>query len=152
MLLSTGDVFVTAALLGLTARDARRFAVCVLAVLAATVRWGSPSLASVAGAQAVLGPAVAVGPVLAAVSAGLAAVAVLLVAPRGWRAVPFGLAAALVAAGPAATGWVEAAVRAPAALAGVLLALLVGRAPAESQRILVALVVAGAAVVAAAVA
>ena len=71
----------------------------VLAASATLVRWGRSSLDAVTGAQAVLGPAVAVGPVLYAASSWSAAAAVLAAAPPGWRAVPFGLLAGLLASG-----------------------------------------------------
>jgi hypothetical protein len=72
-----------------------------------------------------LGPALAVGPVAAAVSAGAAAVALLCVATPGPSAVPFGVAAAVVVAGPAATSPTRFAIRVVAAIAGALLALVV---------------------------
>ena len=97
------------------AADALAGTVAVLAVLAALARFGTTSLAGLAGAQAVLGPAVLVDPAVSAVASALAALAVVAVAPplrRGlWRGLPFGLLAGLLAVGPSASGAGDALVR-----------------------------------------
>jgi hypothetical protein len=70
-------------------------------------RWGSTSLDALAGAQAVLGPAGGVGPTAAAAGAWLGALALVLALgrrPDPVRALPAGLAAAAVLAGPAPGG------------------------------------------------
>ena len=101
----------------------------MIAVLGALARFGTTSLAGLAGAQAVLGPAVAVGPVLGAAATGLAALAVVAAAPRDWRGPAFGLLAGVLAMGPAATGWADALLRVTGALAGVGLVLAARRLP-----------------------
>jgi hypothetical protein len=99
---ATGDVLLLGVLLGLAALDAVVGAGAVLVGLAALGRWGSTSLAAVAGAQAVLGPAGWTGSATAVLSSWSGALALLLLAPP--RLVPvlaFGLAAAELVAGPA---------------------------------------------------
>src|SRR5437764_13550503 len=54
---SSGDVLVMAALLGTVTGDAIAFAAVLLASLSVLARWGTGSLAAVAGGQAVLGAA-----------------------------------------------------------------------------------------------
>ena len=115
---STGDAFLLAVLLGVAAADVVAGAAAIGVALALLARWGSSSLAAVAGAQAVLGPAVALGPVVSGASVWLATLALVVVAPAGWRAVLFGATAGLVACGPAATSWANAGWR--------LLGLVVG--------------------------
>lgn len=95
--LSRGDVLVLAALLALLAWRPLALAALVPALVAGGWRWGSTSLEAISGAQAVLGPAGTVGPTAAAVSAWLAAVAVVLVTPDlrahvdgGWWGRPAG--------------------------------------------------------------
>lgn len=100
---STGDAFLLAVLLGVVAGDVVAGAAAAGVALALLARWGSSSLAAVAGAQAVLGPAVVLGPPVSAASVWLATLALVVVAPVGWRAVLFGATAGLVACGPAAT-------------------------------------------------
>lgn len=75
-------------------------------------RWGAGDLGALTGAQSVLGPAVAVGPTSGAVSAGLAAAAIVLATPlqrpslrADWPEVSLtagacGAAGALVGCGP----------------------------------------------------
>ena len=73
----------------------------LVATVAVTVRWGGPSLAAVAGGQAVLGPAITLGSTAAALSAGLAAAALVLVAPRTPAlALAMGVVAGSLAVGP----------------------------------------------------
>ena len=101
---ATGDVLLLALLLGLAAANRWALAAAVGAGLSVLTRWGTTSLAALAGAQHVLGPAVTVGPPRAAVASGLAAAA-LVVAPGAPGSAPaFAAAAALLVAGPAVTG------------------------------------------------
>ena len=128
---STGDALLLGVLLGVAAGRVAAGVAAVLALGSVLLRWGSPSLEALAGAQAVLGPAGTVGTTAAAASAWCAAAALVLAAPRleqqlPWRvgaAVPFGVAAAavVVGAGPGGrlglriAGSVAAAVLAAAA-------------------------------------
>jgi len=114
---SRGDVLVLALLLGLAAAQLESGVATVLAGVAVLLRWGTTSLGALAGAQAVLGAAGLTGPTPAAMSSWLSAVAIVgAAAPfqtharptddqsRGrallvLAALPFGLAAAAVAAG-----------------------------------------------------
>ena len=100
-LTSTGDAILLAVLVTVAAADALLAGPAVAAAAAVGVRWGSTALPSLAGAQAVLGPAVAVGPAVAAASSLCAGVALIVAAPAGWAALPWGLFGGLVAAGPA---------------------------------------------------
>lgn len=128
---STGSAVVAALLLGAATGSRRVGAAAVLAVLATSVRFRTAALDDLAGIQSVLGGAIEVGPATASASAWLAAVAVLLAtaalpdppAPvlRWAPALPAGLLAAALAAGP---GPSELLVRAATSLAGVGLALL----------------------------
>ena len=127
LLSSSGHVVVVGVLLGVVALDATAGVSSIVAGLGAALRWGTGSLQVAAGAQAVLGPAVVVGPELAAAGAGAGGLALLLACPGGWAAVPFGLAAGMVAAGPAATSGPDAALRVVAALAAVGAGWLSGR-------------------------
>lgn len=98
----------------------------VLAVLAGLARFGTTTLPALAGAQAVLGPAVLVAPAPGALASGLAGLALVGVAPsawRDWRGWPFGLLAGLVVVGPAASSAADGLVRVVGALAGVGLVL-----------------------------
>ncbi|MCU1484050.1 MAG: hypothetical protein JWN67_796 [Actinomycetia bacterium] len=99
----------------------------VLAFLAACWRWGSGWLVAVVGAQAVLGPAGAVGPPSAALSSWLAAVALVVAVPGASlvAALAVGASAALVVAGPAGLDGAGTRLAATAALG--LLAFGVGR-------------------------
>ena len=126
-------MFAVALLLSLLARRPAPTAVAFLVAGTVLVRWGSSSLAALAGAQAVFGPAAGVGTGPEAASAGLAAAALLVAAPGALEvtapagapgstarapvgarpptglavaaaAVPFGVVAAAVAAGPAYAG------------------------------------------------
>lgn len=127
LLTSSGHVLVVGVLLGVVALDATAGLVSVVAGLGAALRWGTGSLRVAAGAQAVLGPAVVVGPELAAAGAGAGGIALVLAAPAGWAAVPFGLAAGLLAAGPAAATGPDAAVRFGAGVLGIAAAWTAGR-------------------------
>lgn len=141
---STGDLLVVAALVGV-ALGAWAGAAFAGAGVAAVVRFGTSDLGALAGDQAVLGPAVTVEPAGGAASSGVAAAAVLLAAGAAgarpdrsrWAAVVAGgLGAGVVACGPSAVTAVDAGLRAGAAAAGLLLALLLtwrplgGRVPA----------------------
>lgn len=97
-----GHLLVLGALLALVATT-RAGAVAALAAAAAVlVRWRGPSLDAVAGAQAVLGPAVALGVGAAAMSSALAALSIVLLAPRQLPLVlALGIVAGAVAVGPA---------------------------------------------------
>lgn len=111
----------------------------LLAAAAVVVRWRTPSLELLAGAQAVLGPAGWVGPAPAAAAAWCAAAAFVLgagpVGGRGGelapvpvgtaRAVAAGLAATAVVAGPGPTEGVW--LRVAAAVGAVGLAWVAGR-------------------------
>lgn len=118
---TTGDALLACVLIGLAVGDAVVGGVAAAAVLGTLARFGSTSLAGVAGAQAVLGPAVLVGPVAGAVGSGLLALACVAAAPRRewWSAVPLGLLAGVVAFGPSAVSWPDAVVRLGGAAVGV---------------------------------
>jgi len=124
---STGDVVLLAVLLGLATGDLVVATAVVAACLSVAFRWGSTSLDAIAGAQAVLGPAGAVGSGPEAISAWCAAAVLVLAAPRGWRAPAFGLAAALFVAGPAAADGAALALRLGAGVAAAGLAVAAGR-------------------------
>jgi hypothetical protein len=152
---SSGDAILLAVLLGLASVDLAVAGVGALVALGVLARWGTTSLASLAGIQAVLGPAGVRGDLLAVGSSWAAAVALLVTAAalRGrTTGVLLGLTAALVVAGPAAAGGpAAAAVRMGAALAGGLLgAAVAGRLPRLA--LAPALVLAGAGALAAVVA
>jgi hypothetical protein len=119
LLTSTGDGLLAAVLLGLAALDALAGTVAVAAVLGGLARFGTTSLSGLAGAQAVLGPAVSVAPSVGAVASGLAAVALVLAAPVSWKGWLFGLFAGLVALGPAASSLGDGLVRLVGAVVGV---------------------------------
>lgn len=117
-----------ALLLGLGAGSAASAFAAVTALGAATVRWGSPSLRALAGAQAVLGPAGWTGSVAAVASAWLAAIALVAAArptrdssvPRSLLAVaPFAAASAAVVVGPAVGGAVALRVAGTAVAVGL---------------------------------
>lgn len=103
------------------------------------MRWGSPSLAAVAGGQAVLGPAIVVGSLASAASAWLAAAAIVVATPRlrddgglGWAdrlgvAAVAGIAAGAVAAGPTLVD--EPVVRIAGVVVATGAALLAARLP-----------------------
>ena len=125
-------VFVGAATLPAAAAGA-------LAVAAAGLRWSTTSLAAVAGAQSVLGPAVAVGSLAEAGSAVLAAVGLLVATsvPRRrpvavFAAVVLGLVAATVAVAPTANDGV--APRAAALAVGAMAGLVAASLPASRWR------------------
>jgi hypothetical protein len=133
---STGDLVLLSVLLGLAALDLTAGAVAGLASAAVLARWGTSSLPALAGAQAVLGPAAIAGSGLEAAVSIAAAGALVLAAPLGLAAVPFGLTAAAVVAGPSLTTAGHAGLRAAAAVAAIGVAMLASRLlPAGPRRI-----------------
>jgi hypothetical protein len=99
---STGHLLVLGLLVAVVAGTRARGVAVLLAVTAALVRWGGPSLSAVGGDQAVLGAAVTIGSTAAAASCALAALAVVLTAPRDVPlVVAVGVVAGFLAAGPA---------------------------------------------------
>ena len=141
---SSGDVLLLGVLLGLAAADLAVGATGVMVGLAVVGRWGTSSLAALAGGQAVVGAAGVTGPALLAASAWCGAAALLLVAPRRPVAtVAFGLAAADVVAGPAAlSSGGQLAIRVAASLVAVLLAFFTADAVPPRLGRVAALVVA----------
>lgn len=124
--LATGDVLLLA--LGLAAVTGTRAAIGpVLVCLSIGVRAGSVSLAAASGAQAVLGPAGVAGPSLHVVAAWLGSAALVLAARPGPAAIPLGLTAGWVVAGPEVATPRDLAVRAGGALIGVAVAALAAR-------------------------
>lgn len=125
---SAGDAFVAAALVGV-GLGAWPGAAVGLAAAATVARWGTADLGIVAGDQAVLGPAVATGPTLAAVSSGLAGAAVLLACSRRWGigVLVAGAGGAVLAFGPATTSLADTVTRLGAAAGGLAVALLLTR-------------------------
>jgi hypothetical protein len=114
---SRGDVVVLALLLAFGAGRRASGLAAAAALGAALVRWGSPALGAIAGAQAVVGPAGWTGSTAAVASAWLAALALVFAAVPFERVpttvvivsvAPFAIAAADVVVGPApggAIGW-----------------------------------------------
>lgn len=120
-LTSTGDALLLAVLLGVAAAEVEIGVAGVLAALSVIGRWGTSSLAAMAGGQAVVGPAGSTGPFPLLASAWLAGAALVVAAPRGALfALAFGLSAAGIVAGPAFGGAVL--VRAGASVLAVLAA------------------------------
>jgi hypothetical protein len=110
---SRGDVVVLALLLGFGAGRRWSALASALALAAAFVRWGSPALGAIAGAQAVLGPAGWTGSSAAVASAWLGAGALVLASVpldstskiiTALSVAPFAIAAADLVVGPAAGG------------------------------------------------
>ena len=131
---SRGDVVVLAVLLGLGVRRRSSGLAAAASLAAAMVRWGSPSLRAIAGAQAVLGPAGWTGSTAAVASAWLAAIALVGAARPVARttlrltaaaAAPFAVAAADVVAGPSAGG--ALGLRIAASAAALVLAVIAAR-------------------------
>jgi hypothetical protein len=123
---STGDVLAVGVALGLLAADAVTGSTAVLAGLATVARWSSSSVGALAGAQAVVGAAGWTGPWPSVLSSWVAALALVLVCPRGrGAAVAFGVVAAALVAGPAVGGSLGSlAVRVGASAVGVAAAAL----------------------------
>ena len=124
---SIGDGVVVALLLMLAAADVAPGVVASLAAAATVLRFGSSSLEALAGAQAVLGPGGVVGPTRAAASTWLAASALVLGAPGGLQAIPFGVAAGALVCGPAPRTPPDLLLRGGAAVLGAGLAWMAGR-------------------------
>jgi hypothetical protein len=131
---TTGHLLVLGALVALVAMTRWGAAAALLACTAVLVRWESPTLSAVGGAQAVLGPAIDVGSTGAAASAGLAALAVVLLAPpvrtRTWDllvAACLGVVAGTFVAGP--TVPTDVAVRVVAAVVATAIAVGASRLP-----------------------
>jgi hypothetical protein len=124
---SIGDGAVVVLLLALAAADVAPVVVALLVAVTTVLRFGSSSLDAVAGAQAVLGAGGVVGPARAAAATWLAAGALVLAAPGGVQAVPFGVAAGALVAGPAPRTPADLLVRAGGALVGGAVAWMAGR-------------------------
>lgn len=142
----SGDALAAGVLLGLAAADVTAGAMGVLVGIAIVGRWGSTSLAALAGGQAVVGAAGWSGPVGMVVSSWTGAVAIVAACPRrrpastatsqGSSAVAVagtlacGIFAAALVAGPAVGGETGpvVALRIGASAAGVVAAMLVVRA------------------------
>lgn len=122
-----GDLLLLGALLAVALADHRSSVAALLAVTAVSLRWGTTSFETITGAAVALGPALRVGPPLAAAALGLAAVALLL---SGLGAPLLVRLAAGVAAGAVALGPVGAPRLAPV-LVG-LVAIVVGAGLAAS--------------------
>jgi hypothetical protein len=131
---SRGDLVVLTAMLGLgVGRPAS--ALAAAGALAATlVRWGSPSLEAIAGAQAVVGPAGWTGSNVAVAAVWLAGAALVLASrPRrrgtplstAIAAAPFAVAAADVVVGPSAGGAIV--LRVAGSVVAVVLAVAASR-------------------------
>jgi energy-converting hydrogenase Eha subunit A len=130
-LTSAGDLFVLGAALGLAAGELFSVLVAAIVCAATVVHFGTTGLSAVSGAQAVLGPAGFVGPPAAAASAWTGAAALVLAPTRLAAAIPFGLAAGLLVAGPAYHRPADLGLRAVAA--GVAVAVAVGLALLRSR-------------------
>lgn len=133
-LTSRGDVVVLALLLGFGSARRSSGIAAAAALAAALVRWGSPGLGAIAGAQGVLGPAGWTGSSFAVASAWLGATALVLAAVSlDRRSVvvtalsvsPFAIAAADLVVGPAPGG--ALALRVVASVAAVIVTTLVAR-------------------------
>ena len=117
-----GSVLVLGGLLAVVAASRLASVSAVVAAVAVQLRWGTASLSAVAGGQAVLGPAVALGSTRAAAAMALAALTVALLAPRpAVLAVAVGVVAGAVAAGPEVPH--DMGVRLAGAAAGTIVAL-----------------------------
>ena len=121
-LTSSGDLFFLAALLALVAVDPMIAGAVSLSVTAVIVRFGSSSLATVAGAQGVLGPAVLLGNPASALAMALAGLAVAMASPRGLPVLAFGLTAGALWSGAAPGDWRDVAVRIIGSVVGLAVA------------------------------
>ena len=116
-----------------------------LVAVATSLRWGTAWLVPLGGAQAVLGPALLVGPASAAAASTLGAAALIVGAPPSpAAAAALGTTAALLVAGPAGASGVV--VRVLATVVAVGLAYGAGRIGRFRVRTLVALALAALAV------
>jgi len=126
-LTSAGDVLLLGVLLGVAVGDVEAGAASVLAGLVVLGRFGTTSLAALAGVQHVLGPAGTTGPVLLAAASWCAAAALIFSTRSEFTmAAVFGVAAANVVAGPAVHGAESLAIRLAASLVAVAVAWFVG--------------------------
>ena len=124
---SSGDSFLLAALLGLVAADIAVAGVAALVATSLTIRYGASSLGAAAGAQGVLGPALATGDPYSVAASWAAALALAFVGPRGLPVIAFGLAAGSVIAGPTISNPTTLALRLGGAVAGVAVAAAAAR-------------------------
>jgi hypothetical protein len=128
---STGDVILLGVLLGLAASDAAAGGVGVLAGVGVVGRWGTSSLAALAGGQAVVGAGGWTGSSALVASSWGGALALLLVCPPGLApAAAFGAAASQLVAGPALADSSSAgsiALRVLAPLGGAAIAVAMSR-------------------------
>jgi len=134
-----GDLVLLGVLLAVALADRRSSTAALLAVAAVVVRWGTTSADTITGAASTLGPGLRVGPPLAAIALGLAALGLLLsglAAPR-WPRLAAGAAAGAVAGGPVAALSAGAfVVGLVAMMAGAALAWLLPRlVPEPSDRL-----------------
>ena len=124
---SAGDVLLLGVLLGVAAGNVEGGAASVLAGLVVLGRFGTTSLAALAGAQHVVGPAGTTGPVILAAASWCAAAALTLSTRSEFgMAAVFGVAAANEVAGPAAVSVQSFAIRIAASLLAVAVAWFVG--------------------------
>jgi hypothetical protein len=137
---SRGDALLLVVVLGALAAQPLRVAGVTGALVGSMLRWGTTSLGAIAGAQAVLGPAGWTGSSIAVASAWTGAAALVLAAPSAPRTerstsslpvrlaivAPFGLAAGVLAVGPAPGGPLP--LRAIAALIAIALSAVVSAA------------------------
>jgi hypothetical protein len=124
---SAGDVLLLGVLLGVAAASVEAGAASVLAGLVVLGRFGTTSLAALAGVQHVVGPAGTTGPVLLAAASWCAAAALILATRTEFVVVvAFGVAAADVLAGPAVHDAQSLAIRMACSLVAVAVAWFVG--------------------------
>ena len=124
---ATGNLVLVVALVCAAASEMSPALTAALVATSVAVRFGTTSLSSLAGAQAVLGVAGAVGPTLGAVATWTAATALVVVAPhRRLPAIAFGVLAGLVVVGPGGTTS-AVFVRASGAVVGAALAVVASR-------------------------
>lgn len=142
-LTATGPIVGLVVLVAIALATVAGAGVAVLAGLALGWRWGTGSLAAVAGAQGVLGPGLVVGPAAGALSSVLVAMALMTATP-GTGAVDRTSMAPALATGSAAALAVAGmeglpAVRVLCTIAGVGAAVGAGRLPRLHRRVLLAL-------------
>jgi hypothetical protein len=129
---SQGHLLLLGGLLVVVAATRAGVPAALLAVTAVIVRWGDGSLSALGGDQAVLGPALLVGDLGAAASAVLAALAIVLLAPRSLPlAVALGIVAGAIAAGPTVPH--DVLVRLAGAAVGVAAALAARWVPRRGE-------------------
>jgi hypothetical protein len=118
-----------------------------LGTIATVGRWGSSSLAAVAGGQAVVGAAGWTGDAALVVSSWCAAIAIALggCGRRRWSITVAGVSAGLIVAGPSAATGRGALLRLAGAVGGVAVAAVASRLLRPRPRAVVATVAGGAA-------